>query len=132
MHLNRLRELREDRKLSQQALAELVNTSQQNIHKYETGITEPDIQMLKSLADIFHTSIDYLVEYTPEDYQEQLESLDREDIAFDIETETKTPHHEGRVNAETLHLVASYEKCREPVKEHLLYIIDELSHSSHQ
>ena len=125
MRLNRLRELREDRKLSQQALAEMVNTSQQNIYKYENGITEPDIQMLKTLADVFHTSIDYLVEYTPEEYQAQVAQLS-EDIAYEIDM--TTPQTGARVSGETLHLVASYSKCSEPVKEHLLYIIDELSH----
>ena len=52
MRLNRLRELREERNMSQQTLAKLVNSSQQSIYKYENGITEPNIQLLKSLADV--------------------------------------------------------------------------------
>ena len=48
-----------------------------------------------------------------------------EDVAYEIDT--TAPKSGARVSSETLHLVASYDKCREPVKEHLLYIIDELS-----
>ena len=59
-----LKHLRESRGISQQKLAEQFNTSQQSIYKYENGLAEPDIDMLKSFAEFFHTSIDYLVGYT--------------------------------------------------------------------
>ena len=56
-----LRHLREIHEISQMKLAELLNLSQQSIHKYETSSTEPDIATLCILADFFHTSVDYLV-----------------------------------------------------------------------
>lgn len=59
--MKNLRLLRKKKGLSQQRLAELLNVSQQSIHKYENGISEPDIQTLKEMADLFHTSIDYIV-----------------------------------------------------------------------
>ena len=84
MRLNRLRELREDRSLSQQALADLVNTSQQNIYKYENGITEPDIQMLKALADAFHVSVDYLVGHDSGGNEDVIASLSDDDVGMQI------------------------------------------------
>lgn len=62
--MKNLRTLRRERGLTQQALGEAMGLSQQSINKYETGKTQPDFQMLMSLAEFFHTSIDYLIGYT--------------------------------------------------------------------
>lgn len=62
--MNRIRILREEMGISQQALADKFNLSQQSIYKYENGLSEPSIQTLKDFADYFHTTVDYLVEYT--------------------------------------------------------------------
>ena len=63
--MKNLKRLREARGLSQQKLADVLGTtSQQNIQKYEAGISEPDFQMLRRLADFFDTSIDYLTDHT--------------------------------------------------------------------
>lgn len=62
--MNNLRKLREHYGISQQKLAEYFHLSQQSIYKYENGLSEPDFQTLRELADFFHTSVDYLVDYT--------------------------------------------------------------------
>lgn len=59
--MNNLKKLREKAELSQQALANAVGSTQQKIYSYENGIYEPDIKTLKLLANLFDTSIDYLV-----------------------------------------------------------------------
>lgn len=59
--MENLKALREEKRISQQRLAEQIGTNQQNIHRYENGFYEPDIQTLKLLANFFNTSIDYLV-----------------------------------------------------------------------
>lgn len=64
MNLNNLRKLREQYGISQQKLAEYFHLSQQSIYKYENGLSEPDFQTLRELADFFNTSVDYLVDYT--------------------------------------------------------------------
>lgn len=125
MHLNRLRQLREDRHLSQQALADLLNTSQQNIYKYENGITEPDIQMLKAMASVFHTSIDYLVEYTPTEYPDLLSVANP--LVHNYEIDAPAPDGTAHVDSDRLHLLFSYDKCREPIRKHILFIVDELA-----
>lgn len=62
--LTRLKELRKEFSLSQQKLANELGISQQSINKYENHDVEPDISMLKSMADYFGTTVDYLVGYT--------------------------------------------------------------------
>lgn len=47
--------------LSQKELADKLNTTLQSISHWETGYSEPSIQQLIELADIFETTIDELV-----------------------------------------------------------------------
>lgn len=60
--MDNLRKMREHTGLSQQKVADQVGTplTQQKLHAYETGAYEPDITMLKVLANFFETTIDYL------------------------------------------------------------------------
>lgn len=59
--MNRIKELREKRKLSQSALAEKFTLSQQTISAYERGERDPGTDTLNKLADFFNVSIDYLL-----------------------------------------------------------------------
>lgn len=60
----RLRDLREDRDLNQQALADLLNISQTTYSRYESGTLDiPSVSLIK-LAKFYGTSIDYLVGLT--------------------------------------------------------------------
>lgn len=61
--LTKLKLLRKERGLSQQYVADAVGISQQSINKYENHNVQPDLDTLKKLADLFHTSIDYLVDH---------------------------------------------------------------------
>lgn len=75
--MNRIKLLREQKGISQQALAEMYNLSQQSIYKYENDLAEPCIQTLKDFADYFHTTVDYIVGYTddPSRPHERIEML---------------------------------------------------------
>ena len=90
--LENLRKLRQERNLSQRALANLMGISQQSINKYETGKTQPDINMLMTLAEFFHTSIDYLVGYTDNAEPHRLIT----DLK-DSEYETLTPYRADKM-----------------------------------
>lgn len=59
--MNNLKQLRLQKGLSQQALADKLDISQQSVYKYENQITEPNIDMLKVIADFFDISVDYLI-----------------------------------------------------------------------
>ncbi len=62
--LKRLRELREGHHFSQIRLATELFVSQETISGYELGKAVPPLDILKRLADLFHTSTDYLLERT--------------------------------------------------------------------
>ena len=57
----RLAEIRKSKDLKQTKFAEMLNVSQQVISNIERGITTPDIELLKKIADIYHISLDQLV-----------------------------------------------------------------------
>lgn len=56
-----LAELREDHKLTQKELAEIIYVSPGTISNYENGVHYPDIDKLIALADCFHVTTDYLL-----------------------------------------------------------------------
>ena len=62
----RLRDLREDKDLSQREVAEIINVSQVAYSYYELERREIDINSLKTLAKFYHTSVDYIVGLTNE------------------------------------------------------------------
>ena len=56
-----LREMREDRDIKQYVIAELLNMSQQQYSRYETGESELPLRALAVLADYYGVSADYLM-----------------------------------------------------------------------
>lgn len=58
----RIKELRKAKGCTQAQLSDLLNVSQQNISKYETGKLEPDIRTMIKLADYFNVTLDYIFE----------------------------------------------------------------------
>lgn len=62
--MKNLKNMRLEKGLSQQKLADYIGISQQSVYKYENDISEPDITTLKKLADFFETSIDFLTDNT--------------------------------------------------------------------
>ena len=57
----RIKELREEKELTQKALAEQLNTTNSAVCDWEKGRTQPDLEMLAKLACLFEVSTDYLV-----------------------------------------------------------------------
>ncbi len=58
----RLKELREEKNLTQNDIAKAINVSQSNIGRWEKGLNEPTATYLVALARYFGCSIDYLLE----------------------------------------------------------------------
>ena len=56
-----LRDLREDRDLTQKQLAEMLGMSQTGYSKYETGENDIPTSILIWLADFYETTTDYLL-----------------------------------------------------------------------
>ena len=61
---NDIRELREDRDLSQSDIAKVLNVSQNTYSQYETGVIALTAEVLITLADYYNVSIDYLLDRT--------------------------------------------------------------------
>lgn len=62
----RLRELREEKGLSQKELGKMFNVAQNTISNWEKGAREPDKKTLVKLADFFGCSTDYLLGKDPD------------------------------------------------------------------
>lgn len=65
-----LRLLRKKRKISQFILADRLGVSQRTVSHYENGTSEPSLQMLCTIADIFSVTTDELLGHTPKQDQE--------------------------------------------------------------
>lgn len=57
----RIRDLREDKELSQQELARLLNISQATYSRYEAGKLDIPTNTLIALAKFYQVSVDYLL-----------------------------------------------------------------------
>lgn len=62
----RIRDLREDKDLTQKEISKMLGCSQQTYSRYETGEITIDILSLSKLADFYNTSVDYLIGRTSE------------------------------------------------------------------
>ena len=62
----RIRDLREDRDWAQKQVAEMLHTTRTSYCAYENGVTEIGLENLIRLAEIYHTSVDYLLGLTDE------------------------------------------------------------------
>lgn len=60
----RIRDLREDMDMNQTEFAKLLGMSQTGYSKYETGENDIPTAVLIKLAEIHHTSVDYLLGLT--------------------------------------------------------------------
>ena len=60
----RLKDLREDRDLTQKEIAEYLHIKQNTYSQYENGQRQIPLEMLVSLAQYYGTSIDYIVGLT--------------------------------------------------------------------
>ena len=69
MMYQRLRDLREDRDLTQKQVAEMLGMSQTGYSKYETGENDIPTHILIRLADFYQTSTDYILGRTDKRHQ---------------------------------------------------------------
>ena len=60
----RLKDLREDRDITQKTIAEYLHIKQNTYSQYENGQRQIPLEMLVSLAQYYGTSLDYIVGLT--------------------------------------------------------------------
>lgn len=92
--MNRIKQLREEQKLTQQELADKLKCSKSIIGLYESEIRKPSLEVLVKLSEIFNCSIDYILCKTDirniEDefkfaYHKEIEGLTEEEIKEALE-----------------------------------------------
>lgn len=66
MDIRRIKDLREDNDMKQLEVANYLGIHQQNYSRYEIGAVLIPIDRLDKLADLYNTSIDYLLGRTDE------------------------------------------------------------------
>nr|WP_325185282.1 helix-turn-helix transcriptional regulator [uncultured Oscillibacter sp.] len=57
----RIRDLREDRDWTQQYMADLLHINRRTYSAYENGVNAMSPEILRAIADIHNTSVDYLL-----------------------------------------------------------------------
>ncbi len=64
---DRLKELRKEKKLKQEDIAEICDVASQTISNWENNITQPPFEVVKKIAEYFGVTIDYLLNFTQDD-----------------------------------------------------------------
>lgn len=72
-----IKQLRHDRNMTQENLAELLSISPQAVSRWETDIAMPDISLLPPLANLFNVTTDYLLGM--DTYQKDLRKAEFDD-----------------------------------------------------
>ncbi len=62
-----IRKLREEKKLTQEELAEKIHITRQSVSNYETSRSRPDVEMLKMLAEALDTDIETILYGKPKE-----------------------------------------------------------------
>lgn len=63
---DRLKELREDKGMNQDQLADMLGVTRSAVSSYETNVNMPSLEIATKIADIFNVSLDYLTCRTKE------------------------------------------------------------------
>lgn len=61
---DRIREMREKHEMTQSDLARRMNVTRSSVNAWEMGISVPTTEKLVELAELFHTTTDYLLGIT--------------------------------------------------------------------
>lgn len=82
---NNIKNLRKQRNLTQEQIAEAFGVSSQAISKWETNTSYPDISLLPVIADYFSVSVDYLLGHDTSKQKEEIEkACDYADALFEM------------------------------------------------
>ena len=70
-----LKQLRKEKNLTQEELAECLSVSPQTVSKWENNISMPDLSVLPVLADYFGTTVDILIRHDINHEKSELKDL---------------------------------------------------------
>lgn len=75
----RLKQLREEKKATQQDVANYLGVTKTCYHNYESGLREPNISVLIKLSNYYNVTIDYLIGLDNANY---INELDKELFSY--------------------------------------------------
>ncbi|MBE5734052.1 MAG: helix-turn-helix transcriptional regulator [Clostridiales bacterium] len=96
---SKIAELRKSINLTQAELGAKLNVTAQAVSKWENGLSEPDIDSIKKLCELFSVSVDQFLDFSKKD----------------SEDETATTDSSAPAHAQTLVIHGYCEKCNKPV-----------------
>ena len=96
---SKIAELRKSNNLTQAELGAKLNVTAQAVSKWENGLSEPDIDSIKKLCELFSVSVDQFLDFSKKD----------------SEDETATTDSSAPAHAQTLVIHGYCEKCNKPV-----------------
>ena len=70
-----IKQLRQEKHIKQETLADAIGVSAQAVSKWETGASDPDIALLPQLATYFGVSIDDLFEVPHAEKMERIQNM---------------------------------------------------------
>ena len=70
-----IKQLRQEKHIKQDTLADAIGVSAQAVSKWETGASDPDIALLPKLANYFGVSIDELFEVPRAEKMERIQNM---------------------------------------------------------
>ena len=103
----RIKELKEEKNISQLELAKKLNLTQQSISLYEKGDREPSIDVLKSIANFFNVSLDYLLG------KSDIRNYDKDEREFRFAFHKET---EGMTDEEIKDALRFYKEMKKKIK----------------
>lgn len=112
----KIKELRCNRKLTQEELGYALGVSFQAVSKWENNIALPDISLIPSIASFFAVSIDELFDYNTENTRREIENICLESVGY-----RESDPEKGR---ELIESALEKYPSDELLLNNLLYVID--------
>lgn len=122
---NRIQELRKERKMTQEELAEKLDVTPQAVSKWETDNSYPDISLLVELANLFNCTVDELLgrknnetKVLPEDMRKDINKML---LKIRITSEEENEKTKVNINLPVALILACYDEGKKiPVIEEKL------------
>lgn len=116
MNINRILDIREEKELTQEELANIIGGSRVNISKWENQKEIPNIEKINKIANEFKLSLDYIFRLSKEKNYEDLiyKDLDKQEVGKRLNLLRNEQHLTLRVLAKEINTSSStiwaYEK----------------------
>ena len=97
---NRIRQLRKDSGLTQEALGKKLGVIKQTVSSWENNISEPNSEILSKIASVFNVSIGYLYENTSSGIDYANYQMDSPEFALDFKMRIRDLMAEQKISEE--------------------------------